>query len=254
MEQRRNACAGETGDPRGNPLAIEPGSPTCESTAGTTGPGKREPPRKPARQSASSGTRSHMRKCESGPAGDLTRFAMIGGEQANRSATAGPGLPALNGERYPNILLASNGIVLPCEIAVRAASPCLTWSAQKDIAPAGNSLDYSASRAGPYFDKVASKNVTALLGKTAYLNCRVKNLGNKTMSRFWLTCSSLLLTCSSLLLNRSSLLLNRCSLLLNRSSLLLNRSSLLLNRSSLLLNRSSLLLLLLILLLAQLRT
>ncbi|XP_037950442.1 probable serine/threonine-protein kinase MARK-A isoform X2 [Teleopsis dalmanni] len=34
---------------------------------------------------------------------------------------------------------------------------------------------------GPYFDRVASKNVTALLGKTAYLNCRVKNLGNKTM-------------------------------------------------------------------------
>ncbi|CAG9791794.1 unnamed protein product [Diatraea saccharalis] len=33
---------------------------------------------------------------------------------------------------------------------------------------------------GPYFDLMASKNVTALLGKTAYLNCRVKNLGNKT--------------------------------------------------------------------------
>ncbi|XP_054746785.1 uncharacterized protein LOC129251465 isoform X1 [Anastrepha obliqua] len=37
------------------------------------------------------------------------------------------------------------------------------------------------ARNGPYFDKAASKNVTALLGKTAYLNCRVKNLGNKTM-------------------------------------------------------------------------
>ncbi|XP_039291489.1 SPEG neighbor protein-like isoform X2 [Nilaparvata lugens] len=35
---------------------------------------------------------------------------------------------------------------------------------------------------GPYFDKAASKNVTALLGKTAYLNCKVKNLGNKTVS------------------------------------------------------------------------
>ena len=35
---------------------------------------------------------------------------------------------------------------------------------------------------GPYFDVAASKNVTALLGKTAYLNCRVKNLGNKTVS------------------------------------------------------------------------
>ncbi|XP_058169516.1 hemicentin-2-like [Anopheles ziemanni] len=37
------------------------------------------------------------------------------------------------------------------------------------------------ARVGPYFDVAASKNVTALLGKTAYLNCRVKNLGNKTM-------------------------------------------------------------------------
>lgn len=27
-----------------------------------------------------------------------------------------------------------------------------------------------------------SPNVTALLGKTAYLNCRVKNLGDKTVS------------------------------------------------------------------------
>ena len=38
------------------------------------------------------------------------------------------------------------------------------------------------NRNGPYFDKAASKNITALLGKTAYLNCRVKNLGNKTVS------------------------------------------------------------------------
>ncbi|XP_063823612.1 uncharacterized protein LOC135073385 isoform X2 [Ostrinia nubilalis] len=37
-------------------------------------------------------------------------------------------------------------------------------------------------RTGPYFDLMASKNVTALLGKTAYLNCRVKNLGNKTIN------------------------------------------------------------------------
>ncbi|VEN60717.1 unnamed protein product, partial [Callosobruchus maculatus] len=26
---------------------------------------------------------------------------------------------------------------------------------------------------GPYFDKSASKNVTALVGKTTYLNCRI---------------------------------------------------------------------------------
>lgn len=45
-----------------------------------------------------------------------------------------------------------------------------------------NALDLDAFKVGPYFDKNASKNVTALLGKTAYLNCRVKNLGNKTVS------------------------------------------------------------------------
>uniref|UniRef100_A0A182MYX6 Ig-like domain-containing protein n=1 Tax=Anopheles dirus TaxID=7168 RepID=A0A182MYX6_9DIPT len=34
---------------------------------------------------------------------------------------------------------------------------------------------------GPHFDLSASKNITALVGKTAYLNCRVKNIGNKTI-------------------------------------------------------------------------
>ncbi|XP_017777093.1 PREDICTED: lachesin-like isoform X2 [Nicrophorus vespilloides] len=43
-----------------------------------------------------------------------------------------------------------------------------------------NSLADSAR--GPHFDTSASKNVTALLGKTAYLNCRVKNLANRTVS------------------------------------------------------------------------
>lgn len=38
------------------------------------------------------------------------------------------------------------------------------------------------SRTSPYIDVAASKNITAMLGKTAYLNCRVKNLGNKTVS------------------------------------------------------------------------
>lgn len=45
----------------------------------------------------------------------------------------------------------------------------------------GNSLLETSTR-GPHFDAAASKNVTALLGKTAYLNCRVKNLANRTVS------------------------------------------------------------------------
>ncbi|KAJ8669697.1 hypothetical protein QAD02_000956, partial [Eretmocerus hayati] len=44
-----------------------------------------------------------------------------------------------------------------------------------------NTLE-ETSWTGPYFDKSASKNVTALMGKTTYLTCRVKNLGNKTVS------------------------------------------------------------------------
>lgn len=52
---------------------------------------------------------------------------------------------------------------------------------------AGNSLgesDPPNAHRGPYFDTNASKNITALLGKTAYLNCRVKNLSNKTVSTY----------------------------------------------------------------------
>lgn len=35
----------------------------------------------------------------------------------------------------------------------------------------------------PYFDLMTPKNVTALAGKSAYLSCRVKNLGNKTVCK-----------------------------------------------------------------------
>lgn len=34
----------------------------------------------------------------------------------------------------------------------------------------------------PYFDTTLPRNVTALSGKSAYLSCRVINLGNKTVS------------------------------------------------------------------------
>lgn len=43
-----------------------------------------------------------------------------------------------------------------------------------------NNLNNALNR-GPFFDVSASKNVTALVGKTANLNCRIKNLGNKTV-------------------------------------------------------------------------
>lgn len=40
----------------------------------------------------------------------------------------------------------------------------------------GNSLNR-----GPYFEVTAAKNVTAIAGQSAYLNCRVRNLGNRTV-------------------------------------------------------------------------
>lgn len=36
-------------------------------------------------------------------------------------------------------------------------------------------------RLEPYFDPNVNQNVTALVGKSAYMNCIVKNLGNKTV-------------------------------------------------------------------------
>ncbi|XP_054277874.1 igLON family member 5-like isoform X2 [Macrosteles quadrilineatus] len=52
-----------------------------------------------------------------------------------------------------------------------------------------NSLDAVTSTPGPqdkgkdpYFDPLTPRNVTALVGKSAYLSCRVRNLGNRTVS------------------------------------------------------------------------
>jgi hypothetical protein len=42
----------------------------------------------------------------------------------------------------------------------------------------GNPLDR-----GPFFEISATKNITAIAGHSAYLNCRVRNLGNRTVSR-----------------------------------------------------------------------
>ncbi|XP_063232204.1 hemicentin-1-like isoform X2 [Bacillus rossius redtenbacheri] len=81
--------------------------------------------------------------------------------------------------RGMEVLGLSSRCLLGC-LLIFVVEPAL--SAQKDASASGNSLDFAGSRGGPYFDKLASRNVTALLGKTAYLNCRVKNLGNKTVS------------------------------------------------------------------------
>lgn len=40
----------------------------------------------------------------------------------------------------------------------------------------------TAPRTGPYFDTAAMDNVTGLVGHTILLQCRVRNLGNQTVS------------------------------------------------------------------------
>ncbi|RZF37052.1 protein sidekick-like isoform X2 [Nilaparvata lugens] len=61
---------------------------------------------------------------------------------------------------------------------------CLSGSAYVSQA-GGNSVDSATptpDRLTPYFDPLTPRNVTALVGKSAYLSCRVRNLGNKTVS------------------------------------------------------------------------
>lgn len=53
--------------------------------------------------------------------------------------------------------------------------------------PRQQMLDHSSgpkSKPEPTFDYTQNSNVTALIGKTAYLTCRVRNLGDKTVRTF----------------------------------------------------------------------
>ncbi|XP_050296898.1 uncharacterized protein LOC126736543 isoform X4 [Anthonomus grandis grandis] len=53
--------------------------------------------------------------------------------------------------------------------------------AQQSYPEGENEIEPLIIDRGPYFDKSVSKNVTALVGKTAYLGCRIRNLGNRTI-------------------------------------------------------------------------
>lgn len=43
-------------------------------------------------------------------------------------------------------------------------------------------IDVSRGVERPYFDDVSPRNVTAIVGQSAILNCRVKHLGDRTVS------------------------------------------------------------------------
>lgn len=51
------------------------------------------------------------------------------------------------------------------------------------IFPSHNSITGSKWNE-PYFDTNVANNVTALVSKSAYLSCKVRNLGNKTVSNY----------------------------------------------------------------------
>uniref|UniRef100_A0AAR5PD82 Ig-like domain-containing protein n=1 Tax=Dendroctonus ponderosae TaxID=77166 RepID=A0AAR5PD82_DENPD len=52
----------------------------------------------------------------------------------------------------------------------------------QSLAEVENEIEPLIIDRGPFFDKSVSRNVTALVGKTTYLGCRVRNLGNRTVS------------------------------------------------------------------------
>jgi len=45
-----------------------------------------------------------------------------------------------------------------------------------------NSLSTNDDTSGPYFEAESFRNLTVLVDNTAYLKCRVRNIGNKTIS------------------------------------------------------------------------
>ncbi|KAJ8923842.1 hypothetical protein NQ315_010424 [Exocentrus adspersus] len=54
-------------------------------------------------------------------------------------------------------------------------------SESETVSPIESNINFQR-RFEPHFDTTTPRNVTALVGKSAYLGCRVRNLGNKTVS------------------------------------------------------------------------
>lgn len=65
----------------------------------------------------------------------------------------------------------------------RAKDGYNTFDDTSTIFPSHNSIT-SPKWNEPYFDTSVPNNVTALVGKSAYLSCKVRNLGNKTVSNY----------------------------------------------------------------------
>lgn len=55
----------------------------------------------------------------------------------------------------------------------------LAGAETSDVLPGMNTFHSGGEKGRPYFDVVGRRNVTAVVGQTARLNCRVKNLGDQ---------------------------------------------------------------------------
>ncbi|KAH1006155.1 hypothetical protein HUJ05_006919 [Dendroctonus ponderosae] len=86
------------------------------------------------------------------------------------------GLPKLNNPWQINGLLILNGGFLAGFSRVKRQD------GSQSLAEVENEIEPLIIDRGPFFDKSVSRNVTALVGKTTYLGCRVRNLGNRTVS------------------------------------------------------------------------
>lgn len=65
----------------------------------------------------------------------------------------------------------------------RAKDGYNTFDDTSTIFPAHNSITGQKWNE-PYFDNTVANNVTALVGKSAYLSCKVRNLANRTVSNY----------------------------------------------------------------------
>ncbi|XP_018566535.1 zwei Ig domain protein zig-8-like isoform X1 [Anoplophora glabripennis] len=87
---------------------------------------------------------------------------------------------SLSGFMTITVLFSNTGLLIVKGGMASSANGMNALPESETLPPVG-SANFQ-SRFEPYFDTMTPRNVTALVGKSAYLGCRVRNLGNKTVS------------------------------------------------------------------------
>lgn len=75
------------------------------------------------------------------------------------------------------------GVISSAFVHQRTRDGYNTFDDMSTISPAHNSIT-GPKWNEPYFDNSVPNNVTALVGKSAYLSCKVRNLSNRTVSNY----------------------------------------------------------------------